>query len=274
MSTSENKSISILGCGWLGLPLGIHLKDTYNIKGSTTTSEKLPVLKKAGIQPFTLVVNQEMKVNPEFLYSDILIINIPPQIRKHGVQYHVDQIKTLIPHIEKSAIKWVIYTSSTSIYPSPNDEVKECLEITEENTGNQTLLTVEQLLLKNKHFDTTILRLAGLFGPERTLVKHFAGKKNLSTGDTQVNLVHREDVIECISEIIRQEKKNDIFNICADLHPMRKDLYTCLAERSALEKPEYAKVENVPPYKIISNQKIKENLDYAFQHPDPMGFPL
>ena len=170
MSQNRTKSISILGCGWLGLALGEELSKNYDIKGSTTTSDKISQIKKSGIQPYTVTLNTEISLNPEFLHSEILIINIPPQVRKFGAQYHIDQIKTLIPYIEKSTIKWVIYTSSTSVYPSTKEEVHESLELTQENTSNQTLLAVEQLLMKNKNFSTTILRLAGLFGPDRTLV--------------------------------------------------------------------------------------------------------
>ena len=42
---SQKDEISIMGCGWLGLPLAAQLvKAGYNVKGSTTTPEKLEVL--------------------------------------------------------------------------------------------------------------------------------------------------------------------------------------------------------------------------------------
>ncbi|WP_321539617.1 NAD(P)-binding domain-containing protein [Flavobacterium piscinae] len=47
------KQISILGCGWLGMPLAKHLlQKGYSIKGSTTTETKLELLQNEGITPF------------------------------------------------------------------------------------------------------------------------------------------------------------------------------------------------------------------------------
>jgi len=41
-----NKTISILGCGWLGLPLAQHLIErSFTVNGSTTTADKCAQLK-------------------------------------------------------------------------------------------------------------------------------------------------------------------------------------------------------------------------------------
>ena len=41
----QKETITILGCGWLGLPLAQTLvKEGYSVKGSTTTEDKLEVL--------------------------------------------------------------------------------------------------------------------------------------------------------------------------------------------------------------------------------------
>ncbi|WP_396187155.1 hypothetical protein [Flavobacterium sp.] len=49
--------ISILGCGWLGLPLAkALLENGFAVKGSTTSQEKLSVLENSGIQPFIIAL--------------------------------------------------------------------------------------------------------------------------------------------------------------------------------------------------------------------------
>ncbi|WP_258929290.1 hypothetical protein [Flavobacterium davisii] len=43
----KRQKISLLGCGWLGLPLAESLiKKGYEIKGSTTNLDKIPLLKQ------------------------------------------------------------------------------------------------------------------------------------------------------------------------------------------------------------------------------------
>ncbi|NIX15538.1 MAG: SDR family NAD(P)-dependent oxidoreductase, partial [Candidatus Dadabacteria bacterium] len=85
------KTISILGCGWLGLPLGLFLREkAFKIKGSTATPGKLSELKAKGIEPFYISLSPEINADfdPEFLNSDILIINFPPKRREDIISYH------------------------------------------------------------------------------------------------------------------------------------------------------------------------------------------
>ena len=51
--------ISILGCGWLGLPLAKSLIEKgFWVNGSTTSLEKIAVLKNEGITAFQIEVTE------------------------------------------------------------------------------------------------------------------------------------------------------------------------------------------------------------------------
>ena len=57
--TLFNKQISIIGCGWLGLPLAKYLSNEgFVIKGSTTSSKKLELLKTHHIEGFLIHLNE------------------------------------------------------------------------------------------------------------------------------------------------------------------------------------------------------------------------
>ena len=108
------KQISILGCGWLGLPLAKSLIEKGSlIKGSTTSVEKIPILENYGILPFhvTLSAVERLvgeKEIPLFLEnSEILIINIPPKLRENSKEDFVQKIQNLIPFIEKATVKLI-----------------------------------------------------------------------------------------------------------------------------------------------------------------------
>ena len=52
--------ISILGCGWLGLPLAkALLVKGFSVNGSTTSQEKLSILQNAGINPFLIQLDSK-----------------------------------------------------------------------------------------------------------------------------------------------------------------------------------------------------------------------
>ncbi|RZJ28768.1 MAG: short-chain dehydrogenase, partial [Flavobacterium sp.] len=52
--------ISILGCGWLGLPLAKSLiQKGYSVKGSTTSENKVDVLQANNIDPFVISLSED-----------------------------------------------------------------------------------------------------------------------------------------------------------------------------------------------------------------------
>ena len=103
-----NKHISIIGCGWLGLPLAKQLTEKgYVVKGSTTSVEKLSLLKNYGIEPYLISIDEE-NIEGDMANcldaSEIAIINIPPGLRKHTEANFVKRIQNLIPYLENSTV--------------------------------------------------------------------------------------------------------------------------------------------------------------------------
>jgi nucleoside-diphosphate-sugar epimerase len=265
------ETISILGCGWVGLPLAEHLiQSGYKVKGSTRTKNDIPILESKGINPCFLVIDPEVRgENLEgFFDSDILIINFPPERRDDIVEYHERQAISLIQRIKLSSIKKVVFVSSTSVYPDLNCEVTED-EIEEPFKSSGTaLLKFESLLNNSVEFKTTILRFAGLIGYERKPGRFLAGKKEVINAQAPVNLIHRDDCINIIHQIIQKNIWSETFNACADLHPTRKDYYINTTSKLGLIPPTFVETNDYS-YKIVSNEKLKKRLNYVYKYPDP-----
>ena len=228
--------ISILGCGWLGLPLAEHLRDQgHSINGSTTSSEKLELLSGKNINPYQLTLSPDLQCDncEGFWDADVLILNIPPGRGNDNVEeYHPQQIRAVIKQLQDSSIDFVIFVSSTSVYPEKPGIVSE--EDTKNgnavrSSGN-ALLKAEQLLKKESGFDTTIVRFGGLYGRNRHPAKYMAGRQNLSKVNAPVNLIHQEDCIGIITKIINDDVRNQVFNGVSDGHPPRKMYYPAAAK--------------------------------------------
>ncbi len=268
--------ISILGTGWLGLPLGEYLLTKgHEVKGSVTTPAKLDTLKAKGIEPFLL--NLTPQAEPEgtiksFLDADVLIVAIPPSRRSDDMDtFHAAQMKELVKHMLEGEVRKTIYISSTSVYPSQNREVKESDEIKPEVSVHNSIVLAEKVLRQTGPLDTTILRVGGLMGYNRIPGKYFAGKKGLKNGDSPVNFVHRDDVIGIIEQIILQEKWNRVFNVVAPKHPLRRDLYPQTASAFGFEPPTFDDSDPVP-YKVVNAEKLDMELGYRFKYPNPATF--
>lgn len=272
-------AVSILGCGWLGLPLAKSLLlKGYVVKGSTTSEGKLEVLKNAGISPFQiqLEAHQIIGTIEDFLKeTDVLIIDIPPGLRRESSTSNeitfVNKIKNLIPYIEKSGIQKVIFVSSTSVY----SDCFPIVEITEETIPNPDtesgiqLAFVEALLQSNLNFKTTVIRFGGLLGEDRHPAKFLAGRTNVENPDAPVNLIQREDCIGIIEKILRQVQHdnwewNQTFNAVSPQHPKRKAYYHKKAELFNLPLPTFVE-DSESKGKIISSKKVETILGYSFQ---------
>ena len=265
------KTISILGCGWLGLPLGIFLLEKdFEVKGSTATRDKLIELKAKGIEPYYINLSPEINADyvPDFLKSDVLIINFPPQRRPDIVFYHQKQIESLIAEINNSSVEYVLFVSSTSVYPELNREVTEDEILWPTKDSGKALLNVENILLDLSDIKTTVLRFAGLIGYDRIPGRFLSGKKDIKNGNAPVNLIHRDDCIQIIFEIIKQDVWGQILNGCCDKHPLRKEYYVQQAKIIGVDPPTFDD-SDTPNYKIISNKKLKKILNYRFRYPDP-----
>ena len=278
----KNK-ISILGIGWLGFPLAKKLIEIgYDVNGSTTSESKIEVLKTNNIQPFQIELSED-EINgniEEFLAdSETLIINIPPKLRSNPKENFVEKIKHLITQIEKSTVKKVLFVSSTSVYPDvfPIVEIDENSVPNPDSESGKQLLQTEKLLLSNNNFQTTILRFGGLIGEDRHPIKFLAGKSNVENPDAPINLIHQEDCIGIIIEMLNQVQhdkglrqaqsdnslKNNVFNVVAPQHPTRKVYYIQKAIENNLSLPEFDNSKESVG-KWISSKKIEEILKYKF----------
>jgi nucleoside-diphosphate-sugar epimerase len=268
-------TISILGCGWLGLPFAEHLRaDGYVIKASTTSPENLELLKGKDINPFLLKLKPQLECESceEFWNSEALVLNIPLGRGRVNVrEYHLHQINAVIKEVKNSPIDCLIFISSTSVYPEKPGIVSE--EDAEFNnavrpSGN-ALLDAEKKLMDQNQFDTTVIRFGGLYGYDRHPAKYLSGRKNIGKGNAPVNLMHRDDCIAIIQQIIEEDVRNEIFNGVSDGHPPKKMYYPAVADSLDLEPPTFKKDEG-KNYKVVSNRKLKELLNYNFKYPNPM----
>ncbi|WP_139957283.1 Rossmann-fold NAD(P)-binding domain-containing protein [Flavicella sediminum] len=255
---------SILGCGWLGLPLAKFLKEqNIDVSGSTTSAEKISELKNIGVTPFLLKIenNTIFGAIEEFLQSEILFINIPFGQQKENFEAY----KKLALLIEASSIQKVIFISSTSVYSDSNAVVTED-ENFEVNPPKQILVDLEHLFLKNPHFKTTVLRFSGLIGGSRNPANFFKEGRLVKNGAAPINLIHLDDCIQIVYKLLQSDVWNTVLNASADTHPTRKEFYTAATLHAGKIPATF--LEETTSFKIISNEKLKRVLNYEFIHGD------
>jgi nucleoside-diphosphate-sugar epimerase len=271
--------ISILGCGWLGFPLGQSLlRHGYTVKGSTTTTSKFEILEKNGIQPYLIDVPGTIDDpdNASFWDSNTLFLNIPPGRGDSNVEKtYPGKIEAVCKHIVRSdsenTIEKIIFASSTSVYPSEEGlytEEDADLSNTARPSGS-AVLKAEKVVQGFSEFESVILRFGGLYGYDRHPVRYLAGKENLSSPHKPVNLIHQDDCIKIVRKVLESDSVSGVFNAVSDGHPPRKTLYQSAADHFSVDPPTFDS-DSDSINRVISNEKLKKELNYKFIYPNPL----
>ena len=268
-----SKTISIVGCGWLGLPLAEQLlAEGYTVRGSTTSPEKMPLLRQKGIDAHLLQLNPDPVGDLRaLLQADTLVIDVPPKAGKQGDDFHPQQIHYVAEAIRQSTITHVIYVSSTSVYPEISDVVHEDDITSPEQSAAPALVRAEGFVQQLESERTvTILRCGGLMGYDRIPGKYVAGR-TVDSGAVPVNYLHRDDAVGILLSLIGQPLTG-VFNAVAPEHPVRELIYRKSCADFGYQLPSFVVPAEPVPYKIVSPDKLIQATEYQFQYPDPLGF--
>jgi len=255
---SKKKNFSILGTGWLGLPLALALKNDFEVKVSIRTNEKKEQMLKEGLQAF--VLNEE---NLSFLNllldTNYLFIDFPPSKFENYELF----LQKIYKHEKIKNIEKIIFISSTSIYPDEQGIFEE--DIIFKNPKSKKIFDIENLI---KDKTQLIFRCAGLMGLNRIAGKYYAGKV-LDSQDIRVNYVHLDDVIAATKFSIKNNLKG-IYNLCSTEHPTRKEVYLKFAKKYGFEKPIFKNKKNYKQ-RLIDGSKIEKE-GFRYKYPNPLKY--
>ncbi len=265
-SSKGKETISILGCGWYGFALAKRLVDEgYQVKGSTTSTDKLALLTAAKIDAYLLnFAEAPPQLDLSFFDCDILIISIPPPKNTSAAyQDYPTQIDHILGLAKQQAVKQLILISSTGVYPNDNLKVDERVIPQPDTASGKVLFAAEQLVLAEKALGTTLIRFGGLIGPDRNLAKHFAGKTAIPNGLAPINLIHLDDCLGLTLALIAQKAFGYIYHGVAPDHPTRAHFYSAACRAAQLPAPEF--IAELLPWKQIDSSHVPAILGYSFQ---------
>ncbi len=238
------KTIGILGCGWLGLPLAKHLLKTgYKVRGTVRKEEKLAELQSSGITAFLI------DLLPDKLYGDVqgflenldvLIIDLPPGTRKNPDYDFAASIQLLMTFVEVYKIPKVFFVSSTSVF----EDAADFPTYYESDEPNATSNTANQLIaaeqwVREKSIHSTIIRPGGLMGGDRHPIHYMAGKKDVENPNAPVNMVHRDYLIDLFERLISQDPPAEVVHAISEGPISRKQFYEKAARDLGLEAPRF-----------------------------------
>lgn len=277
LSTMHRLQVSILGCGWSGLPIArSFVQQGMQVQGSTTTPEKAEDLRAAGVTPLVWEVSDEWEWTAEhrsFFDVDLLVVTLPPP-KKAGCDGYARAVhRTIADAAQEAGTRHLILFSSTSVYPDvPAAYTEEDAQrLISRHTGI-AMKDIEDVYLEAELPRLTILRFGGLFGPGRQ-----PGKFVLRTGEVRdpgqvVNMTHLDDIIGAVHFVSKQEAAKEIYNVVSPDHPLRGDFYReSLKQLGAEDRVRIPRfhAEEKKLRKVLSDRILSHG--YVFKSPDPIA---
>jgi len=277
--------VLIVGCGYIGLPLGARLAgEGHEVFGLRRNPSAEPGLRAAGIRPLFADITRpaELQKLPGGFDWVIHCVAAGGDLENYR-QIYFEGTGRLLEWLAKDPPRKLVYTSSTSVYgqndgswvdeTSPADPAAETAQI---------LVATENLLLRaakadarGSGFPAIILRVAGVYGPERGhgFKQILRGLARIDgEGSRFLNMIHRDDVGGCILAALQAGRPGQIYNATDNEPVTQLHFYQWLA--AALEKemppaePESGSRRRGITNKRVSNAKLRAELGYTFQFPD------
>lgn len=264
------QNLVVTGYGWLAGYVGKALAGDVNIIGTTRSHEKCLALKDQGIEGVEYTLGEDPEIVCRHLSNATLLLNVPPGRKSTHLETFTANMTALIDAVVSAGVRHIVFVSTTSVYGDSNNElINETSATAPQTESAKAHVAIENYLLaKRDQIDVSILRLAGLVGPDRHPARSLSGRE-LDAGNKRVNLVHIHDVAEAFKKIIGSAPINGILHLCSLSHPKRGVYYVDAAKALNIEPPYFADTENSPSGKVIDAHKSWEQLGVSPQYSDP-----
>ena len=274
----------IVGCGYVGLPLGSELvrlgHEVFGLRRSTSAENEL---KAAGIKPLIADITKPgtlAKLPHEFDWVVHCVSSTGGNAEDYRKVYFQGTCN-LAGWLSAAGLKKFVYTGSTSVYgQTDGSQVKETSPTEPAAETAKVLLETEKLLLAavaDRKIPAVILRVAGIYGPERGhWFKQFLKNEARIEGDGSrfLNMIHRDDLIGIIIAALKNGRPGEIYNAMDDEPVSQTNFFQWLAATvgkypppSVPENPEENRQRGVTNKRVL-NRKLKMELGYQFKYPN------
>lgn len=270
--------IVIIGCGYVGTAVAqLWSQKGHQLTATTTTPELVCELKNVAQQVVVMKGNDSSAMQDVLQNQEVVLLSVGDRSRSRYRQTYLETAKTLVDALKQvPTVEQIIYTGSYSVYGDKNGEwVDENSPVTPSTENGNILYEAEQVLLSasTPQQRVCILRLGGIYGPGRELLKIFsrwAGQTRPGAGDDVTNWIHLDDIVEAL-EFAREKRLQGIYNLVNNVPMISRELLDALHKYQELAKVSWdGSASSMRPFNArVSNRKLRDE-GFKLVHPEIM----
>lgn len=274
--------VLIVGCGYVGLPLGRMLvaqgNEVFGLRRSTSAEAEL---REAGILPVTADITRLEELQHVAGPFD-WVVNCAASGGGTADDYrrvYVEGMRNLVSWLSAAPPKKFVYTSSTSVYAQDDGAVVKESSATEPTAETSRVLLEAEGVLREaaaKGFPAVILRVAGIYGPGRGhLFRQFLNNELRipGRGERFLNMIHRDDVAGAIVAALKSGRPGEIYNVVDDEPVAQIHFVRWLSETLGKWMPPFGPDDTAGERKRgltskkVSNRRLRMELGYPLKYP-------
>ena len=254
------------------------LKKNWQVYCTTRSSEKIKEI--TDLKAIPVFFNDEEKIKNILSEDNYILTTAPPENNKDPV---VENYGHLLKK-NSERVKWAGYLSTTSVYGDKKGEwVTEDTELEPNLERSISRVAAENSWIKlgeNLLIKTVIFRLAGIYGPGRSLVDRLMKDEDVYIVDKPAHLfnrIHVDDIVGAIEMAISSKSEAKIFNLSDDLPAKQLDVAKFAASLLKRKSPQTVSLESdlvsemarsfYKEEKKVSNTRLKDELGYKLVFP-------
>lgn len=270
----------IIGCGYLGARVAKLWVDQGKIVSAITRSDaNAQIMQSDGIIPIVADITDPNTLDAIQQPFDVVLFAVGfDRSRYDDIRMvYVEGLKNVLGQLSEQT-KQFIYISSTGVYGnSDGGWVTEQTPASPVRPGAKACLEAESLITSSKFGDrSTILRLAGIYGPQR--VPRVVAVENREwsslSRNGHINLIHVDDGASIVDQVVQQQILGETLLVSDGKPPNRKDFFEFIADLKGTGPIDWdvatsTTVESRAAVdKRIDNRRLIERTGYKFQYPN------
>lgn len=275
--------VLIIGCGYVGLPLGAALAEQgHEVFGMRRTEENKDAMKAAGITPIIADLTHPGLL-PMLPGPFDWVVNLVSSSKGGADEYrhvYLEGTRSILSWLRDAPPQKFVYTSSTSVYGhTDGSQVKESAFTQPMTETGKILVETEKLILEGwqRHkVPAVILRVAGIYGPDRGHLFHqYLRDEAKMDGDGSriLNMIHVDDVVGTIMAALKSGRAGEVYNTVDDEPISQLLFFRWLAETLGGKMPPEAPASETAARKRgvtskrVLNRKLRMELGYNLKYP-------
>lgn len=274
---SDSHRLLIFGCGFLGSRVAALWRDRGgSVSAVTRQADKAARLAAQGIEPVLADLMHPATLTALPSVSRVLYCvghdrSSPwskESVYMEGLTHVLDALQGRFDRF--------VYVSSSSVYGQDDGSWVDESSTTEPTTeGGRICLAAEQRL-RERSESATILRLSGLYGPDRLLARIEqlqAGEPIGGNPDAWLNLIHGDDAARAGVAVLSAPAPGRLYLVSDDRPITRREYFTELAKRVNAPPPQFSREPTSRSTseglnKRCRNDKLKRELPLEWLYAD------